>query len=76
MKQLRREKYGNPTISGAEIETWCKARTKIPDSKDELFVLNYTVSCESFDPDEQDLKIVLSTLRLLENLKKIKNGSN
>lgn len=70
LKQLRCEKYGNSTVLGTEIIEWCEARMKIPDLKDDPFVLNYTVRCESFDPEEQDIKIVLSTRRLLENLKK------
>lgn len=47
-------------------------KTKIPDLKDEIFVLNDTISCESVDPYEQDLKIAFSTLTWLENLKKSK----
>lgn len=70
LKQLRHEKYGVSTISGTEITDWCKQKETIPHSKDEPFVLKYVVHCESFNPEEQDLKIVISTVRLLENLKK------
>lgn len=66
LKQLRSEKYGLPTISGTEITEWCKAREKILIEKDIPFVLKHTIEWESFDPDEQDIKIVISTLRLLE----------
>lgn len=70
LKQLRLEKYGVATISGTEITEWCKAREQIPDHQDEPFVLKYLISCETFDPEEQDIKIVISTLRLLGNLEK------
>jgi hypothetical protein len=70
LKHLRHDKYGVSTISGTEIIEWCKARKNVPLSKDEPFVLKYFVHCESFDPEEQELKIVISTPRMLENLKK------
>ena len=70
LQHLRYKKYGRPTISATEINQWCEARNKLPANIDEPFVLNYYVHAESVDPDEQDIKVVMSTLRLLGNLQK------
>lgn len=70
LKRLRYEKYGSPRVSAGEIHSWCSERTQIPTNEDEPFVLDHLIRAESLDIDEQDLKIVISTKRLLQNLKK------
>lgn len=57
-----------PTVSSTDITQWCRVRSAVPSDKDTPFVLNYRVHAESLNVDEQDLKVVLSTVRLLENL--------
>jgi hypothetical protein len=48
-----------------------KQGEKTPDSKNELFVLNHTVCCDLLI-QVNDIKIILSTPRLLKNLRKSK----
>lgn len=69
LQQIRSKTYDQATVSGRDITQWCEERLSMPSCKDEPFVLKYRVHAETFIPDEQDLKIVLSTVRLLENLK-------
>lgn len=57
-------------MSAGEISKWCTERTEIPNDEDEPFALDHLISAESLNIDEQDLKIVISTKRLLRNLKK------
>ena len=59
------EKYGESSVSAAEIRAWCESRKKVPVDDDEPCVLNYDVRAESADPDDQDVKIVISSRRLL-----------
>jgi hypothetical protein len=70
LQQVRCEKYGQATVSGTEINSWCSERTSLPSTADEPFVMKYCVRAESTNSDEQELKIVVSTRRLLENMKK------
>lgn len=67
LKTVREAKYGSSTISAAELYTWCQEKSQLPndDDDDDPFVLNYVVDAKSFDVDDQDLKIVISTRRLL-----------
>lgn len=62
---LRVEKYGQPTVSASDIRTWCAGRSYIPDDIDEPYVIRFDVHAESNDVNEQELKIVFSTRRLL-----------
>lgn len=70
LKTLREGKCGSPTVSAREIHDWCEARAQKPDDVDKPFVLSHHVHAESHNVDEQDLKIVISTLRLLDFMKK------
>ena len=67
---LKKEKYGPPCVSAAEIRRWCEAHRNEPTELDEPFVLAYHVHAESFVVEEQDLKIVVTTKRLLSLAKK------
>lgn len=49
----------------AEINDWFNKRKLLPTDDNEPFVLNFLVIAESLDVEEQDLKIVFSTRRLL-----------
>ena len=49
LQQLRREKYGQPTVSGSDITKWCTERITVPSDKDTPFVLNYLVHTESLN---------------------------
>ena len=65
LRRLREEEYGVPTISGTELQRWCQAHSSVPADEDQPFVVRYNIVCHSFDPNEQKLKIVISTRRLL-----------
>jgi hypothetical protein len=65
LKVLRRQKYGEATVSAHEIDEWCEARKQEPSDVDEPFVLRHEVSAESTNTDEQKLRIVITTRRLL-----------
>jgi hypothetical protein len=65
LKTVREAKYGSPTISAAELYTWCEEKKKTPRDEDEPFVLDYLVEAKSRNVDDRDLKIVISTRRLL-----------
>ena len=65
VRTVRENTLGCPTILAAEIEQWCEQRTSVPSDEDEPFVLKYYVNKKSENPDEQCLKVVLSTRRLL-----------
>jgi hypothetical protein len=65
LRTLRVEKFGNSMISANELRTWCMERSEIPSDKDTPFVLDYYIKAESCDLEHQDLKIVMSTRRLL-----------
>lgn len=70
LKNLRSQKDDLPTIEASQFIEWCSERQVIPESLDTPFVLKQKITCEFSDSDPQDIKIVLSTKRLLENLKK------
>ena len=70
LQGLRVEKLGPATISAREINEWCHLKEGVPSDLDEAFVLAHHVFAKSFNTDEQDLKVVLSTRRLLANMKK------
>lgn len=70
LKTVREEKYGSPTMSANEIREWCENQKNVPDDLDTAFVLSYHVYAESNVVEEQDLKIVISTKRLLSIAKK------
>ncbi|KAK7601962.1 hypothetical protein V9T40_009403 [Parthenolecanium corni] len=65
LKTLRLDKLGSPTVSASEIRMWCEQRKLIPQNVDEPFVLDFHIHAESHDMNKQDLKIVISTPRLL-----------
>lgn len=67
LRTLRTNTYGPSTISGNELVDWCKKKSVVPDDEDKLFVLDYNIIC---DTGNQDIKIVLSTRRLLKNINK------
>jgi len=63
--KLHEKQFGPAGISVPELCAWCAARTHIPADEDEVFVLKYVIHAESRNVDEQELKIVMSTRRLL-----------
>ena len=69
LRVLREEKFGTPSVSAHDIRTWCESRTNIPTDVDEPFVLRFDVSAESPAIEDQTLRIVLSSQRLLQNMK-------
>lgn len=69
LKTLRLSK-GTPSVSATEIRTWCNERIQIPQDEDEPYVLDFNIHAESYEVEEQDLKIVVSTRRLLSIAKK------
>ncbi|KAK7601130.1 hypothetical protein V9T40_008571 [Parthenolecanium corni] len=68
LKILREVKYGSPTVSAREISAWCEAHVQRPDDLDQPFVLSHYVLAESNNVEEQDLKVLMSTRRLLNIL--------
>ena len=78
---LRVDKMGSPSISVPELHAWCEQRKHVPDDVDEPYVdepyvLALYIEAESSNPDEQDLKLVISTQRLLSLMKKKPSYSN
>lgn len=67
LAQLRKEKYGDVTVSASEIRTWCESR-KVPSNEENMYVLRHYIVAESYDPAKQDLKVVVSTRRLMRNV--------
>lgn len=65
LQQLRYEKFGAPTVSASEVKAWCEERKEIPADDDTAFVLQYYVEAQSRNVDEQYLRIILTTKRLL-----------
>lgn len=61
-----RQKKGTPSASTSEIRTWCNERIQIPQDEDEPYVIGFVVFAESYNSEDQDLKIVMSTPRLLK----------
>ncbi|GBN07365.1 hypothetical protein AVEN_182099-1 [Araneus ventricosus] len=62
LAKVRQEKFGPPTISVKDVFNWCNARMDVP-VEDTPFVLGVNVEVD--DGDKRDLKIVISTKRLL-----------
>ena len=52
-------------MSAAEIRTWCEENQSVPENVDKPFVVSFYIYAGPIDPEEQDLKIVISTRRLL-----------
>jgi len=67
---LRVEKYGSSHMCATEIKKWCEGKRVEPVDPDEPFLLAYHVCADTPAFDEQDLKVVMSTKRLLEMAKK------
>lgn len=65
LRTLRTEKYGLPSVSASTIREWCEANNGVPEDMDAPFVVAFTIHAESVEPEEQDLKVVISTKRLL-----------
>lgn len=65
LQGLREKKFGPARISAGELQLWCEERSEIPTNEDEVFVVAFHIRAESFDVNEQELKIILSTRRLL-----------
>ncbi|GBO13675.1 hypothetical protein AVEN_119247-1 [Araneus ventricosus] len=63
LAKVRQEKFGPPTISVKDVFNWCKARMDVPVEGDTPFA--FGVNVEVDDGDKHDLKIVISTKRLL-----------
>ena len=60
----------HPIVPGKKLQDQCKAlRNEVLESKHEPFILKYFIDATSYDPNEQDIKILVSTFNLLENLK-------
>ena len=70
LQQLRTEKYGSPTVSASVLQELCEGRKAIPSDEDTAFVLYYFIHAESTDPDKQVVRIVVSTWRLLQMMRK------
>lgn len=70
LQRLRTETYGPATVSAHTIREWCEARKEIPLDEDTAFVLDHLVHAESTNPDDQVLRLVVSTRRLLRSMEK------
>jgi len=71
VKIVGREKYGSSTVSVSKIKEWCTTR-QVPPDFDDPFVLHYEIEAESSNRDEHTLRILISTIRLMENMNKSK----
>lgn len=69
LKTLRHDK-NTPSVSASEIRTWCNDRIRIPQDEDEPYVLDFLILADSYDVEEQDIKIVITTPRLLSLARK------
>lgn len=67
---LRVDTLGKPSISVGELHAWCDQRKRVPNDVDEPYVLASYIEAESSNPDEQDLKLVISSRRLLSLMKR------
>ena len=65
-KSFETDKYGPSYISVDKLRNLCESNIASEDM-DSLFVLDYKIECDSGDIDNQDLQIIMSTKRLLEN---------
>jgi hypothetical protein len=72
LQQVRVHKYGQSTIFAKDIIEWCNVRMEVPSNEDDPFVMRYHVHADSVKLEDQDLKIVMSTPRLLSMLRKSK----
>lgn len=61
---------GTSSISASEIRKWCNEQVKISQDEDEAYVIDFLICAESYDVEEQDLKIVVSTPRMFLLAKK------
>ena len=68
LRTLREEKYGKSSITDVEIKKWAEIKKIIPIEEDTPFVINYKVNCDSLNENDQKLKILISSKRLLNNL--------
>lgn len=65
LQALRLKKFGAATVSAADLVSWCEERTDLPSDVDEVFVVDFQVRADSYDVNEQQVRVVLSTRRLL-----------
>lgn len=65
LKTIRQQKYGPPSISATDLRTRCQEMASIPNDADEPFVLAHHIDADSQLAEDQDLKIVFTTKRLL-----------
>lgn len=70
LAKLREDTVGSPSISVAELHAWCEQRKRVSDDVDEPYVLASHIQADSCNLDEQDVKFVISTRRLLSLMKK------
>ena len=70
LQALRVKKFGPARICAADLQSWCEERLKIPADEDEVFVVDFHIRATSYDVADQELRIVLSTRRLLSIFKK------
>lgn len=68
LRMLRHAKYGKPSFSSGEINNWCEERKRIPIEEDTSFVLDYIVDCNFSNIEQRDLKMFVSSKRLLNNM--------
>lgn len=64
LRKLRLEKMALIQFQPMKFER-CEEHNGVPSDDDEPFVINHHIFAESFNIEEQDLKIVFSTCRLL-----------
>jgi len=70
LKTVQEEKYGLATMSAKDIRELCEENKNMPDDEDTSFVLSYYIFAECNNVEEQDIKIVISTKRLLSIARK------
>ncbi|XP_031334611.1 uncharacterized protein LOC116164553 [Photinus pyralis] len=68
LTSLRSKTLGASTISAGELSNWCSANSNVPTNEDQPYVLDFKIDVDDADFLKQDLKIVLSTKRLLKLL--------
>ncbi|XP_031357818.1 uncharacterized protein LOC116181586 [Photinus pyralis] len=68
LTSLRSKTLGASTISAGELSNWCSANSNVPSNEDQPYVLDFKIDVDDADFLKQDLKIVLSTKRLLKLL--------
>ena len=70
LQTLRTETFGSPTISSNELRTWCTERKQIPECDDDVYMLDFYIRADSTNVDDQDVKVVMSTCRLVSLCRK------